>query len=179
MSDTRDRLLDAAAAVVIDGGMKALTLDAVAARAEVSKGGLLYHFPSRRALVEGLVRRWVARFEAELQTGEGGAPGDWTRAYVRASEMPGLTAAERHSELGMLGALLQGTEELEYLRERWVAWQARLESDGVDPAAATVARLAADGLWLSDVLDAATPTGDLRRQVLELIDGLLEGRPGG
>ena len=42
--DTRKRLLDAAAAVVRRDGAGALTLDAVAAEAGVSKGGLLYHF---------------------------------------------------------------------------------------------------------------------------------------
>ena len=43
-TDTRRRLLDAATAVVRRDGARALTLDAVAAEAGVSKGGLLYHF---------------------------------------------------------------------------------------------------------------------------------------
>ena len=44
----RARLLDAAVAVVRRDGAQALTLDAVAAEAGVSKGGLLYHFRSTR-----------------------------------------------------------------------------------------------------------------------------------
>ena len=52
---TRDRLLDAAEALLVEAGPRGLTLDAVAAAARVSKGGLLYHFRSKDALVEGLV----------------------------------------------------------------------------------------------------------------------------
>lgn len=68
--NTRERLLDAAEAVVIEHGVSAMTLDAVAARAKVSKGGLLYHFPSKDAIVLGIVSRMISivqqRFASEL-----------------------------------------------------------------------------------------------------------------
>jgi hypothetical protein len=38
-------------------GLSGVTLEAVADRAAVSKGGLLYHFPTRKALLAGLVAR--------------------------------------------------------------------------------------------------------------------------
>jgi len=53
----RDRILDTLEAILISEGERAATLDAVAARAEVSKGGLLYHFPNREALITGLLER--------------------------------------------------------------------------------------------------------------------------
>ncbi len=53
----RDRILDAYTTLLIDGNHRSATLDAVAARAEVSKGGLLYHFPSKDALASGLITR--------------------------------------------------------------------------------------------------------------------------
>jgi AcrR family transcriptional regulator len=43
----RERILEAAYTVAERSGAAALTLDAVAAEAKVSKGGLLYHFPSK------------------------------------------------------------------------------------------------------------------------------------
>ncbi|MCL4694718.1 MAG: TetR/AcrR family transcriptional regulator, partial [Candidatus Hydrogenedentes bacterium] len=49
-----DLLLDSAEAVVVEGGPSRLTLDAVAEKAGVSKGGLLYHFPTKDALVEAM-----------------------------------------------------------------------------------------------------------------------------
>jgi AcrR family transcriptional regulator len=44
--NTRERLLVAAEAVVIEQGVSAMTLEAAAARTNVSKG-LLYYFPPK------------------------------------------------------------------------------------------------------------------------------------
>ncbi len=63
---SRSRILAAAAALARDAGPGRLSLDAVAARAGVSKGGLLYHFPSKAALMTGLVEDYIAEFEAKL-----------------------------------------------------------------------------------------------------------------
>ncbi|OAI26301.1 MULTISPECIES: TetR/AcrR family transcriptional regulator [Methylomonas] len=69
-TNTREGLLDAAEAVVIEQGVGAMTLEAVAARAGISKGGLLYHFPSKDAVVRGMVSRIASivreRFAADL-----------------------------------------------------------------------------------------------------------------
>ena len=62
----RDRLLDAAERVVVESGATHLTLDAVAKSAGVSKGGLLYHFPSKEALLEGMLSRHFQGVEAEV-----------------------------------------------------------------------------------------------------------------
>lgn len=51
----RIQLLEAAAAIVNEQGSEYLTLDAVAKKAGVSKGGLLYHFKNKFALIQGLV----------------------------------------------------------------------------------------------------------------------------
>src|SRR5918994_6637876 len=59
----RDRVLDALQRLVLAGD-PAPTPDAVAAAAGVSKGGLLHHFPDRRALAHGLVHRALAETSA-------------------------------------------------------------------------------------------------------------------
>ena len=48
--DTRDRILDAFEALVLEHGERAGTLAATAGAAGVSKGGLLYHFGSKAKL---------------------------------------------------------------------------------------------------------------------------------
>jgi AcrR family transcriptional regulator len=62
----RDRLLDAAERVVVEAGATHLTLDAVAKSAGVSKGGLLYHFPSKEALLEGMLARHFQDLDSEV-----------------------------------------------------------------------------------------------------------------
>jgi AcrR family transcriptional regulator len=54
-SSKRIQLLKSAANIVNEQGIEYLTLDAVAKRAGVSKGGLLYHFNNKAALIQGLV----------------------------------------------------------------------------------------------------------------------------
>ncbi len=53
----RDAVLDAFEALLIEVGERAATLDAVAKRAGVSKGGLLYHFPNKEAMIGSLLER--------------------------------------------------------------------------------------------------------------------------
>ena len=56
------------------------------------------------------------------------------------------------------------------LQEAADGWQARLVDDGLDPATATVVRLACDGLWLCDLFGLASPRGDLRARVAILVE---------
>lgn len=53
----RAQLLDAYETLLIDGGERAATVQAVADGAGVSKGGLLYHFGSKADLAAGLIAR--------------------------------------------------------------------------------------------------------------------------
>lgn len=55
---TRDDILDSFENLIIDQGERAATLARVAELAGVSKGGLLYHFGSKEALVDGLTERF-------------------------------------------------------------------------------------------------------------------------
>lgn len=58
----RDRILDAADAVILDSGGRQFTLDAVAERAGISKGGLVYSFPTKDGLVAAALEREMVRF---------------------------------------------------------------------------------------------------------------------
>lgn len=51
----REKSLNAFVKLVLEQGEKAATLDAVAGAAGISKGGLMYHFPNKEALVAGLM----------------------------------------------------------------------------------------------------------------------------
>ncbi|WP_414171132.1 TetR/AcrR family transcriptional regulator [Clavibacter tessellarius] len=52
-ASARDRILDAFEELLVQQGERGTTLESVAAAAGVSKGGLLYHFGGKEALVEG------------------------------------------------------------------------------------------------------------------------------
>jgi AcrR family transcriptional regulator len=70
----RDRILDAAESVILESGGRTFTLDAVAARAGISKGGLVYSFPTKDALVRAALEREVTRFQKAVRRRLGDRP---------------------------------------------------------------------------------------------------------
>ncbi len=85
VSTSRERILDAYADLLITEGERHATLEAVAARAGVSKGGLLYHFPSKDQLAAGLCDRLKELAAADahaMRTADEGP----ARYYVRSSQ---------------------------------------------------------------------------------------------
>ena len=62
------RILDAAIAVIEDGGMQALTQPRVAARADMRQSHLTYYFPTRDDLVTAVAERIVTLRTAAVNT---------------------------------------------------------------------------------------------------------------
>lgn len=169
MSETRDRLLDAFEGLLIAHGPRAATLDAVAAAAEVSKGGLLYHFPSKAALVQGQRDRLAELGTADVAAMRA-APEGAAEYYLRESMQSGgpldraLIAAVRLAEESDGDA----TAVLEDLRTHWYD---ALLAELSDPAVAHVVQLLGDGMYYNAVTgvrdpgaldDALTVLGQLR-----------------
>ncbi len=180
--NSRDRILDACESIVIRDGVSRLTLDAAAAEAGLSKGGVLYHFGTRDALVSAMVERLVAAFDSELMdesaadaTTDAAASGRYVRSYVRATVRPSRTPEDVRREragAAVLAAMACEPQLLEPLRRSFDRWQDRLTSDGVDPVRATVARLAADGMWLVELFGFAPLAEPLRGQVAAFLEDL-------
>jgi AcrR family transcriptional regulator len=165
----REQLLDAAVAVIRRDGAAALTLDAVAAEAGASKGGVLYHFASKRALIDGLLSRWLDERESQLD-----GP-DFAAAYVRSCDLSAAGPAATASEFGILAALIEDPEVLQVARERAADWMERMLGGALAREDAWLVRLAADGLWYSDLLGIAPPRGADRRRVTARLLALAAG----
>jgi AcrR family transcriptional regulator len=168
-SVVQDRLLDAAEQVVARDGVANLTLDAVAREAGVSKGGLLYHYPSKSALITAIVERLAQRCETDQQqalANEPRAPGAFTRAFIRAHSDP-IDPRDVPVHSALLAAAGTNPQFMQPFRKRFAQWQARLEADGIDPAIAMIVRLAIDGLCLGPLLGIPVPQGELRERVVQ------------
>jgi AcrR family transcriptional regulator len=156
MESARNRILDAAESRILSAGPGGLVLDTIAADAGVSKGGLLYHFPSKEALVAGLCERMLDGFERTLAslTEADGSAGSWTRAYLASTVTRSGRPADESAQLmaAILATLGRDSAHLEAVREHFARWHRRIAQDGIDPNAAIIVRLAADGLWLSSLL---------------------------
>lgn len=182
MPETRLLLLQAAAQVICRAGSLNLTLDAVAREAGVSKGGLLYHFPNKEALVAGLIGHELDcgdRLLGELYGQDTVTPGRWARAYtaLTLNGDPSQDASTSEVGAGLFAAVALNPELLEPVRERYRQWDAAAERDGLEAGLGTLLRLAMDGLWLADLLDLAPPDAQ-GRQALAALVGRLSGGAG-
>lgn len=172
---TRRQILQAVAELSRSLGATGITLDAVARQAGVSKGGLLYHYPSKDALVLGLVAALVEEFEADIARRlaaepDPAAPGAWLRAYIRASVEPDPAGLEMTA--GLLAVIGSRADMQTAIRPYFEQWHRRaLESD-LDQSLTSVILLALDGLLLCDLLQVsqldAERRGAVARRLLQM-----------
>ena len=175
--ESRDAILNAAERLVREAAVQHLTLDAVAAAAGRSKGGVLYHFAGKEALIQGMLDRVLARYDDAItdRAATDPAPGAAARAYAAVST-PGESdwAPTDHLCAALVAALVHDPALLAPLRAQYDSWQARLEADAPDPVAATVVRLAADGLWLTELLGLHRLDPAMRQRVRDRLTAMTE-----
>lgn len=150
------RILDAAERIVQAKGVAALTLDAAAREAGVSKGGLLYHFASKEALLIGLLTRLAASLEEEfsgvlaLQ-----APGRGRTARAMLAwtfDHPAMVSELHQRAAGcFLAAFHHDPALLDPIREVFARIRAMLAKDGLPPGHAQAVMAACDGFFMSRV----------------------------
>lgn len=152
---TRDRLIDAAARLFYDEGIRAVSMDAVAEKAGVTKRTLYYHFRSKDDLIaaylEGrdqpnlkLFQRWFAETEGDV-------------ADKVAGIFRNLARAARHPRWKGCG-FLRTSVELVALPGHPAMVAARAHKTRVEA-------------WLREVLGAAHNAPELARQIVLLLDG--------
>lgn len=154
--EVRRSLLDQAARIATEQGLAAVTLQAVAEAASVTKGGLLHHFPGKQPLIEAVFADLLARLDDEIDGLIAADPqphGRFTRAYVDA-----FFRETRDGEKSPWAAIAVSCMADAGLRALWSDWMRRrmeqhAETD--DAPALAVVRYAADGIWLANLTETA------------------------
>lgn len=173
----RETILDAANALAIRAGVSAMTIEAVAVEAGISKGGVLYHFPSKEKLIAGLLVHFMEKVEAEVAIHYAADPhptGRWLRSFLRVgsthtgTEPPETFCGNEMDAFfnAMLTAAIVQPDLMVGLRGFAAEVQTRLRSDAADPLLATISLLAMDGLWLWGRLGLLESIEPLRRTML-------------
>ncbi|MGN7457201.1 TetR/AcrR family transcriptional regulator [Paenibacillus pasadenensis] len=164
----RKNLLDAASYLVEHEGMENLTLEAVANKAGVSKGGLLYHFPSKDALIKGMINEYSKAFIEDVRTRSNDASdsiGKWHRAYLESA----LKDEESSNKLitAYVASLFTDPVFLSKIDEEYHEISDEMATDGLDPVEAAIIRLAIDGLWYSGIFNVGKLNHELKQKVIE------------
>ncbi|WP_040685694.1 TetR/AcrR family transcriptional regulator [Nocardia vinacea] len=174
-ANTRDRILDALETLLLEKGMSQVTLENVAATAGVSKGGLLYHFKSKDALLAGLVRRLSER--AEQQLGDAVAKGTSVAEWYL--QTPNPNNASDALELTLYRSMVAAmrtidansgpeTDEVQQaLSDMMDGWSDGLDKDIDDPVRADIIRLVGDGVYLRALLGLPPVDPARYRKVVE------------
>ena len=162
MTSARDRVLDAYETLLIEAGPAAATLDAVAAAAGVSKGGLLYHFASKDALAAGLLARLRERSAADADAIRAAPEG--ASAYHLTTSAPGGTVPG-----GLTRTYLAALRVAEHARDATAVRDAlaAVDADALgalrdrlgDPVLAWMVQLVGDGLYLRTLIGTPLPEG--------------------
>ncbi|MCB1488338.1 MAG: TetR/AcrR family transcriptional regulator [Bauldia sp.] len=142
---SRKKILAAAADLARQAGPVRFSLDAVASHAGVSKGGLLYNFPTKAKLMQGLVEDYLDEFEAALDAATGpGKDESLLAAYIRLSAKDCESA--QPAAAWIFAAMAEDPDFLEPIHAFRDRLLDRLRAEATDPTAMLVTFLAVEGL---------------------------------
>jgi AcrR family transcriptional regulator len=164
----RELILKAASLIVREEGVEKLTLEAVAKKAGISKGGLLYHFPTKEELILGMVEQLSSTFVAEFNERaehDIHSKGRWTRAYISTSLSGNKDVNDLYTALS--AAQFTNPQMLKLLQDDYANIQNKIENDELDPVRSTMVRLVIDGLWFADMFGLASPNEEMRQKIIE------------
>ena len=180
VGDARTRILDAAEAIVQARGVPALTLEAAARQAGVSKGGLLYHFGSKEALLVGLLNRLAEGIRADfdrIYDAQAPGPGRAARTILAwAFDEPASAVCAQHERAAavFLAAFHQDPALLDPIRAVIATMRARLAEEGLAPGIGSLVMAAADGLFMAQVFGLYAPSAEDRAAMRGQLAGLLD-----
>lgn len=151
---TRGELLAATVRALLAHGPN-VSIETVARTAEVSKGGLLHHFPTKAALFVAMYDEYCARYDADVARWleeEDGSAGSISRAHVHAT----FNEPDSDTYLWWRAACIAGLSGIAEVEERsrtsYREWQEEFTRDGLHADRAAVIGQVLNGVALSALL---------------------------
>ena len=164
----RPQILAAAAQIVKDQGAAHLTIDAVAAQSGLSKGGVLYHFPSKQALLEGMLERLLAEITTsneQLRTEHAAAANP--ALIARIIEQHNQTPMQRAMERAILATAAEDPKLLAPAHEAAASAFEDIAAGSSTPELSWVVLLAVEGLRFLEMLELLPMSAVDRQRVHE------------
>lgn len=169
----RNQLLDAAEALVREGGIASLTIGEVAKAAGVSKGGVQSCFGTKDNLIQAMYERWSLEFDDQVHSLAGDEPGgiQLIAAHIAATRATDGMQADRAA--GMMTALL-GVDSLRQPTRDWYRARMNLaDPQTADGRRARLAFLASEGAFLLRSFGFLAMTEDEWQSIFSDIQTLL------
>lgn len=177
----RTAIVEAAHRVAERQGSADFSFEATATEAGLTKAGVLYHFPSREALVLAVVEHVAGAWETAMLESlgrplEDSTPAQRIRAYVEVAAGDDVS----RGDVAVYTDALCRPEHVGPWNEVFTRWFDLSGCTAEQRARLSCARFAADGLWVARATGAQAPTGaDYGALVQHLLDLTGPADPGG
>ena len=151
----RSKLIECAARIITEQGPNALTIQAVADAADLTKGGLLHHFKNKNQLSEAVSRYFIEQLDTELSKLMAEDPveyGRFTRAYINSIWKDVASGQEEQWISFAVYALSE--PQLKSMYNEWMNEKQRLHHNTDSDQMLQVLRYAADGIWFEILMRA-------------------------
>jgi AcrR family transcriptional regulator len=166
---SREEILDAAEEVVLELGAGHMTLNIVAEKAGISKGGLMYNFPTKEALLTAMVQRMSERIKDQREQKQAtlpSGPAQQLKAHVLSMLEPQPDLKGERVKSALLAAAAINPKLLIPVRDEYERFLANLASSGMRFERAAVIALAADGLRILELLKVSALPSQQRDAVI-------------
>jgi AcrR family transcriptional regulator len=178
--NARDRILKAVLSLAKQSGVGHLSLEAIARQAGVSKGGLLYHFPTKIELMRALVGYHLAATERAVAEAEALAPSPNPVATAlvdvyrgMAECRPPMTPGEAQGSESVMAAFVEDPSLFDPVRVHHQRVVETIRKSSANLELSLVAFLVLEGMKAHDFLDLGCLLPDERRRVLDTVSELL------
>jgi AcrR family transcriptional regulator len=166
------QLLDAALDLIAEVGVQGLTYEALSERTGASKGGLLYHFPSKEDLFRSITERLIARYSQARSTAIAALPAGPARE-LKGNTIASLRNSAKSDNVSakmMVSGLWDPEAGRQYRRERFDEMSRDV---GFDRTA--VVYLATEGLWFMELAGRSPFTASERERIETVLLSLADG----
>ncbi|MCT4779557.1 MULTISPECIES: TetR/AcrR family transcriptional regulator [Exiguobacterium] len=164
--ETRRRITDATVQIMLTRGFPQLTLEEVAKQANVSKGGLLYHFASKEELLMGVIEEQEARQFQQYQTYREQGLGQMEAFVMLQAQHEEEFCLDIDTVLFLLSLLKENAAFVEERKKQVHQFFNQL-IENMDPVEAMMIRFTLDGLKMSEHFQFGQPAPDLRHALIE------------
>ncbi|WP_075657457.1 TetR/AcrR family transcriptional regulator [Pseudochrobactrum sp. B5] len=169
----RSQLLQSAADIAVGQGVQAVTMDSVAQHAGVSKGALQYHFPSKQKLLDALFDEVSAATSEALAATIADDPdehGREARTYLTVTTREASESGYQNTWRVLLAAMMAEPK----IREPWSRRLRQMNRPDPLPeeraARLMICRLAADGIWINELLGSIEMSPTLKAEVIRQLE---------
>ena len=164
-------ILTAAREVTARDGAGKLTIDSVARQIGMSKGGVLYNFPSKQALLSALLGEMIDEHVEGVRQVDQTKPHATLHGHLQS--LAASSGLKENLSMAILAAAAESPEFLDPLRTVIEGDQRKITSETTDPIGAHIILAALDGLRFKHLLGMPPYDTDTREKMQHRLESMI------